>query len=133
VVAAGLAKEVKAKPGAHSWRCDDVTKQAYALKLTPAGLKAIAVDETEAVEGASEISPPAPGDGLNDIVDLDSAVPSAVPPKVIAAPRGGSKLAEGQCQSNGGSPTCSATALSQAAIYAARVRHLSSAAKRLCL
>ena len=26
LVAAGLAKEVKAKPGAHIWRCDDVTR-----------------------------------------------------------------------------------------------------------
>jgi len=42
-------------------------------------------------------------------------------------------LFERQCQSNGGSPTCSATAVSQAAIYAARVRHSANAAKRLCL
>ncbi len=36
-------------------------------------------------------------------------------------------------QSNGGSPTCSATAISRAAIYAARARHSANAAERLCL
>ena len=60
LVAAGLAKEIKAKTGAHVWRRDDATGQAYALKLTAAGLKAIAVEETEAVEAAAEISPPPP-------------------------------------------------------------------------
>ncbi len=39
----------------------------------------------------------------------------------------------GRCQSNGGSPTCSATAISRAAIYAARARHSANAAERLCL
>ena len=34
LVAAGLAKEIKAKPGAHVWRCDHANGQAYALKLT---------------------------------------------------------------------------------------------------
>ena len=29
LVAAGLAKETKAKPGAHVWRCDDATGLAY--------------------------------------------------------------------------------------------------------
>ena len=93
LVATGLVKEVKAKPGSHVWRRNDATGQTYALELTAAGLKAIAVDETEAVEPASEISPPAPGEGPKDIVDLDSAVGSAAPPTVIAAPRKGSKLA----------------------------------------
>ena len=37
------------------------------------------------------------------------------------------------CQGNGGSSTCSATAISRAAIYATRVRHSAKAAERLCL
>ena len=41
LVAAGLVEEIKAKPGAHVWRRDDATGEAYALKLTAAGLKAI--------------------------------------------------------------------------------------------
>src|SRR3984957_6420647 len=40
----GLAREIEAKPGAPIWRRDDA-RQGYALKLTAAGLKAIAVDE----------------------------------------------------------------------------------------
>jgi hypothetical protein len=91
LVAAGLVKEVKAKPGSHVWRRDDATWQAYALELSAAGLKTI--DETEAVEAASEISSPAPGEVPKNSVDLDSAVASAAPPKVIAVPREGSKLA----------------------------------------
>jgi hypothetical protein len=42
-------------------------------------------------------------------------------------------LEERRCQSNGGSLTCSAIALSRAAIYAARARHSAKAAERLCL
>ena len=38
-----------------------------------------------------------------------------------------------RCQSNGGSPTCSATAISRAAIYAARARHSAKAKERLSL
>src|ERR1700687_6509644 len=40
----GLAREIEAKPGAPIWRRDDAG-QGYALKLTAAGLKAIAVEE----------------------------------------------------------------------------------------
>src|SRR5271154_4166170 len=39
----------------------------------------------------------------------------------------------GRCQGNGGSSTCSATAISRAAIYAARARHSAKATERLCL
>src|ERR1700690_906091 len=43
LVKLGLAREIAAKPGAPIWRRDDAG-QGYALKLTAAGLKAIAVD-----------------------------------------------------------------------------------------
>jgi len=92
LVTAGLVSEVKAKPGSHVWRRDDATGQAYALELTEAGLKAIAVDKIE-VESASEILPTALGEDPQDTVDLGSAVGCAAPPTVIAAPREGSKLA----------------------------------------
>jgi hypothetical protein len=42
-----LAREIEAKPGAPIWRRDDAG-QGYALKLTAAGLKAIAVAESAA-------------------------------------------------------------------------------------
>src|SRR5271165_471646 len=89
LVAAGLAKETKAKPGAHVWRRDDATGQAYALKVTAAGLMAIAV---EAAEAAVEISPPPTGEGPTNIMDHEAAriVAGSM---AIAMPREGSKLA----------------------------------------
>jgi hypothetical protein len=53
LVKLGLAREIEAKSGAPIWRRDDAG-QGYALKLTAAGLKAIAVDEgsTDAIEPA---------------------------------------------------------------------------------
>ena len=42
---AGLVREIKAKTGMEAWRRDKETGQAYSLKLTDAGLKAIAADE----------------------------------------------------------------------------------------
>jgi hypothetical protein len=41
LIGAGLAKEIKAKPGAPVWRQDEGAGQSYALKLTAAGVKAI--------------------------------------------------------------------------------------------
>jgi hypothetical protein len=43
LIAAGLVKEVKAKAGMPIWRRDAQNAQSYALKLTAAGLKAVAV------------------------------------------------------------------------------------------
>ncbi len=44
LIASGLVREIKAKKGAAAWRRDEKTGQAYSLKLTAAGLKAIVVD-----------------------------------------------------------------------------------------
>ena len=44
LVKLGLVREVRAKSGTPVWRRDN-TGQSYALKLTAAGLKAIAVDD----------------------------------------------------------------------------------------
>jgi hypothetical protein len=63
LVAAGLAKEVKAKTGAPIWRRDEATEQAYALKLTAAGANAVEAHvkiESEMV-GAT-VSAPSPDD-----------------------------------------------------------------------
>jgi hypothetical protein len=79
-----VVKKVKAKLGSHVWRRDDATGPAYALELSAAGVKTIAVDETEAVEAASEISSPALGEVSKNSEDLDSAVASAAPPKLVA-------------------------------------------------
>ena len=46
LIASGLVKEIKAKPGAPVWRRNDEAGQSYALKLTAVGAKAIAIDES---------------------------------------------------------------------------------------
>jgi hypothetical protein len=44
LIASGLVREIKTKKRAAAWRRDEKTGQAYSLKLTAAGLKAIVVD-----------------------------------------------------------------------------------------
>ncbi len=43
LIATGLVKEIRAKPGMAAWRRDEEAGQSYALRLTAAGLKAIPV------------------------------------------------------------------------------------------
>ena len=47
-------KEIRAKAGAPIWRRDEETGHTYTLKLTAAGVKAIAVDETPPPQGEAE-------------------------------------------------------------------------------
>ena len=81
----GLAREIEAKPGAPIWRRDDAGR-GYALKLTVAGLKAIAVDEgpQDAIEPGE-----APQLQAKNGAGPDEGGHSAR----VAAPRDGSKLA----------------------------------------
>jgi hypothetical protein len=44
----GLAKEIKAKRGAPVWRQDEQAGLSFALKLTAAGARAIAIDDSSA-------------------------------------------------------------------------------------
>jgi len=100
LISAGFAKEVKAKSGDPIWRRDEESGASYALKLTAAGAKAIAVDDAAEPEGAGEEG--------KALANRDQA---AIPPKLGAkdarpaegmepgpagpsAPRGGSKLAQ---------------------------------------
>src|SRR5271166_6301450 len=46
LISAGLVKEIRAKAGAPVWRRDDNAGLSYSLKLTAAGAKAIAIDES---------------------------------------------------------------------------------------
>jgi hypothetical protein len=73
LISAGFVKEVKAKASDPIWRRDEESGASYALKLTAAGAKAIAVDDAAEPEVAGEES------------DALANHPSA--------PRGGSKLA----------------------------------------
>ena len=81
----GLAREIEAKAGAPIWRRDDAG-QGYALKLTAAGLKAVAVDE----ESQDTIEPSdAPKPEAKNVASPDEDGR----PAGVAAPRDGSKLA----------------------------------------
>lgn len=84
LVKLGLAREIEAKPGAAIWRRDDAG-QGYALKLTAAGLKAIAV-----YEGSQDAIEPgeAPQPQPKNVVSPDEG---RLPARVT--PREGSKLA----------------------------------------
>jgi Protein of unknown function (DUF3489) len=81
----GLVREIEAKAGAPIWRRDD-SGQGYALKLTAAGLKAIAVDEgsQDAIALGEAPQPQAKNGAGTDEGGL---------PGRVAIPRDGSKLA----------------------------------------
>jgi hypothetical protein len=84
LVKLGLACEIEAEPGAPIWRRDNAG-QGCALKLTAAGLKAIAVDEgsQDAIE-LDEVAQPQNGGSPEE---------GGLPVRV-AGPRNGSKLAQ---------------------------------------
>ena len=96
---AGLVREIKAKAGAPVWRRDETTGRTYALKLTAAGAKAIAVDETGPSEGEAEwradhpivsVDPnPEPGSDRAAPVDKRNSGVASAP----TSPRGGTKIA----------------------------------------
>jgi hypothetical protein len=96
LIAAGLVREIKAKPELPAWRRDEGTGLAYSLKLTAAGAKAIANDEVavatelqeasgvrkQAVKAAPAASAASEGEAAN---------PGA--PASVVPPRGGTKIA----------------------------------------
>ena len=93
LIGAGVAKEIKAKPGAPVWRRDEQGGQSYALKLTAAGARAtadatgLALDETR--EGTDpRVQVITTG---SEVVEATADVPAAAPS--LSAPRGGTKLA----------------------------------------
>jgi hypothetical protein len=97
---AGLTKEVKARKDAPVWRRDQDAGQAYSLKLTAAGLKAIAVDDGNDVE---EAAPQAPGsDGIANeaahaAIDATKTAGRVEPSHAAMtpiSPRVGTKIAE---------------------------------------
>jgi Protein of unknown function (DUF3489) len=99
LISAGFVKEVKAKASDPAWRRDDESGASYALKLTAAGAKAIAVDDAAEPEDAGEASdalansdPAAilPRLDAKDARPADGVEASRTRP---SAPRGGSKLA----------------------------------------
>ena len=89
LVKLGFAREILAKPGTPLWRRDE-TGRSFALKLTAAGLKAMAVDERPqvAIEPGEASQPQLLPEAKNG-VSLDGVGRHAP----TAAPRDGSKLA----------------------------------------
>src|SRR6201995_5885381 len=100
LISAGFVKEVKAKVSDPIWRRDEQSGASYALKLTTAGVKAIAVDDPAEPEDAGEESDALANRDQATIqskLDAKDARPSeAVEPGPAgpSAPRGGSKLAQ---------------------------------------
>ena len=89
LVKLGFAREILAKSGSPLWRRDE-TGRSFALKLTAAGLKPIAVDERpqDAIEPGEALQPLLLPEAKNG-VSLDDVGRHAP----TAAPRDGSKLA----------------------------------------
>jgi hypothetical protein len=90
LIAAKLAKDIKAKAGSPVWRYDAEFGQPFALRLTAAGLKVIAVDKETAAVIDSE-GPPSPEEVACTPISIDPAARPKHPND--AAPRKGSKLA----------------------------------------
>ena len=88
LLAASLVREIKAKTGMAIWRRDEETGQPYSLKLTAAGLKAIAIDEGDSQPGASAGASPKAKKAANM-----AAAPSPTPAPLSPAPRQGTKIA----------------------------------------
>jgi hypothetical protein len=82
LIAAGLVKEVKAKSAEPAWRRAAESRQAFALKLTAAGLKANASDVGPVAHTTTETE--APKDSAADASNAPAA----------SAPRDGSKISQ---------------------------------------
>jgi hypothetical protein len=89
LIAEGLAKEIKAKAGAPIWRRDGDSDQAYSLKLSAAGAKAIATNEEL---GGNAVPVSSAQEPLPDAMDSSEASGQAADANK-APPREGSKLA----------------------------------------
>jgi hypothetical protein len=87
LIGAGLAKEGKAKPGAPVWRRDEQAGQSFSLKLTAAGAKAIAIDDSSAHGEGTE-------DGGHHEQAAASETAIARLTQAPSVPRDGTKLAQ---------------------------------------
>ena len=92
---AGLVREIKAKTGMEAWRRDEETGEAYSLKLTDAGRKAIAVDERDSQSIPSMGVAPNTNDDSSKAKTAANraAARSATAAPTATAPRQGTKIA----------------------------------------
>ena len=97
LISAGFVKEVKAKASDPVWRRDQESGASYALKLTAAGAKAIAVDDAkpeDADEASAALANRDQAAILSKLDAKDARPAEAMEPGAgPSAPRGGSKLA----------------------------------------
>ena len=95
LLTAGLVREIKAKAGREAWRRDEETGQAYSLKLTDAGLKAIAGDERDSRSIPSTAVPPNTNEDSSKVTFAanTAANRSATPAPTLPTPRQGTKIA----------------------------------------
>jgi hypothetical protein len=91
----GLVREIKAKAGMEAWRRDEETGEAYALKLTDAGLKAIAADErdTRSVPSTSASLDTSDDSSKAKTAANIAAARSETAAATATAPRPGTKIA----------------------------------------
>ena len=90
---AGLVREIKAKIGKEAWRRDEETGQAYSLKLTDAGLKAIAADERESQPVPAVLPNTNEGPPKAKIATNIAATRNNTTAPTSPAPRQGTKIA----------------------------------------
>jgi hypothetical protein len=96
LISAGFVEQIEAKVAAPMWRRDTETGQAYALKLTAAGAKAIAIEGGQPENAHNETGAHRDPDQAvitSEVKASDAAQlkePASAGP---SAPRGGSKLA----------------------------------------
>jgi hypothetical protein len=95
LIAGGLANEIKAKPGAPVWRQDEQAGLPVALKITAAGLRAIAVENRPALDdtradGGERVQVAA----SSEIIRPTALETPATDARRRSAPRDGTKLAQ---------------------------------------
>ena len=95
LLTAGLVREIKAKAGMEAWRRDEETGQAYLLKLTTAGLRAIAVDarDSQSMPSRSLVSNANDGASKAKTTANMAAAGSATITPIATSPRQGTKIA----------------------------------------
>ncbi len=97
LLAAGFVREVRARGDAPLWHRDEETERAYALKLTAAGLKAIAADTEDSVdtprrEPNGDIGETALTSDAHQAVHGEQSLELEAPAASPVAPRSGTKI-----------------------------------------
>jgi hypothetical protein len=101
LIGAGLVREIRAKAGAPVWRRDEDAGLSYALRLTVAGAKAIAIDESlepglvdDDGDLRENIAPARSSSEEHSAPDPSSAGENRTAFRRSSSPRGGTKLAQ---------------------------------------